>query len=418
MAKFEIVGGAKLKGKIKVVGNKNAILPAMAAALLTSEKVILNNVPRIGDVLVFGELLKQIGCQLTGLGTSKLEIRVREVKSSVLAPNLVSKLRASILLSGPLLVRTGKFEMRHPGGDIIGRRGVDTHLEALANLGAAIEKDNEAYSGAVTKLRSGKIFLSETSVTATENTLMAAILIPGVTVIKNAASEPHVQDLSKMLVKMGAKITGIGSNLLEIQGVKNLKGVEFEVGPDYVEAGTLAIAAAVTGGEVEIEGVNFEDMEMILIYFDKMGVNFSQKNGNLIINPSKLTATAKVDSGLWPGFPTDLMSAMIVLATQANGVTLLHDWLYESRMFFVDKLISMGAAVTICDPHRVLVSGPTKLQGQELDTPDIRAGIALVIAALAADGKSLINRVELIDRGYQKIDERLAKLGAKIKRVY
>ena len=324
MAKFEIVGGAKLKGKIKVVGNKNAILPAMAAALLTSEKVILNNVPRIGDVLVFGELLKQIGCQLTGLGTSKLEIRTRKVKSSVLAPNLVSKLRASILLSGPLLVRTGKFKMRHPGGDIIGRRGVDTHLEALANLGAVIEKDNEVYSGAVTKLRSGKVFLSEASVTATENTLMAAILIPGVTVIKNAASEPHVQDLSKMLVKMGAKITGIGSNLLEIRGVKNLKGLEFEVGPDYIEAGTLAIAAAVTGGEVEIEGVNFEDMEMILIYFDKMGVNFRQKNGNLIINPSKLKAAAKVDSGLWPGFPTDLMSTMIVLATQANGVTLLH----------------------------------------------------------------------------------------------
>ncbi len=417
MSKFVIEGGNKLRGKIKLAGNKNAILPAMAAALLTSEKVILTNVPEIGDVLVMGELLAQIGCEVKGLGTSKIEILAKDIKTINLDPELVSKLRASILLSGPLLIRSGKFKMRHPGGDIIGRRGVDTHLEALESLGAAITRGNEVYEGRADELQSGKIFLTEASVTATENTLMTAILTKGATIIKNAASEPHVQELCKMLTKMGAKITGIGSNLLIVEGVEKLAGTEFEVGPDYIEAGTLAIAAAVTGGELEIQGVNFDDMEMILIYFSKMGMNFAAIDSSLIVKPSKLKAAFKIDSGLYPGFPTDLMSAMIVLATQADGVTLLHDWLYESRMFFVDKLISMGANVTICDPHRVLVSGPTKLRGQELDTPDIRSGIALVIAALAADGKSLINRVQLIDRGYEKIDERLAKLGAKIKRI-
>lgn len=414
---FEITGGVRLKGKIRVAGNKNAVLPAMASALLTSEKVILTNVPEIGDVHVMAELLKQVGCEVKGAGTGRLEIKAMKIKSATLDPELISKLRASILLSGPLLIRTGKFSMRHPGGDIIGRRGVDTHLEALSTLGVRITRDGEAYSGMVGKFKSGKIFLLEASVTATENTLMVAALTQGVTIIKNAASEPHVSDLANMLIKMGAKITGIGSNLLAVEGVKQLSGTEFEVGPDYIETGTFAVAAAVTGGDIEIEGVNLDDMEMILIYLSKMGVNFEMSGNSLVIKSSKLTAAAKIDSGLWPGFPTDLMSAIIVLATQADGVTLLHDWLYESRMFFVDKLISMGANVTICDPHRVLVSGPTKLRAQELDTPDIRAGIALVIAALAADGKSLINRVELIDRGYEKIDERLSKLGAKIKRT-
>lgn len=417
MAKFEIIGGEKLKGKIKVAGNKNAVLPAMATSLLTDEKIILTNVPAIGDVDVMLRLLAQIGCEVKRIGSAKLEIRAKKIKSSNLDPNLVSQLRASVLLTGPLLVRCGKFAMHHPGGDIIGRRGVDTHLEAVTTLGAKVERDSETYSATAKKLQAAKIFLSEASVTATENTLMMAALTPGVTVVKNAASEPHVADLSEMLVKMGAKITGVGSNLLTVEGVKKLKGCEFEVGPDYIEAGTFAVAAAVTGGNVEIEGVNLDDMEMILLYLSKMGVNFEMSGNNLIIKPSKLTACAKIDSGLYPGFPTDLMSAAIVLATQAEGVTLLHDWLYESRMFFVDKLISMGAAVTICDPHRVLVSGPTRLRAQELDTPDIRAGIALVIAALVADGKSLINKVELIDRGYEKIEERLAKLGAKIKRV-
>lgn len=415
--KFEITGGAKLAGKIKVAGNKNAVLPAMAAALLTGEKITLLNVPIIGDVEVMGQLLTQIGVEITGIGTSKLEIQAKNIREINLDPVSVSKLRAAILLSGTLLVRTGKFSMRHPGGDIIGRRGVDTHLEALETLGAKIIKDSDNYSGSIGKFKANKIFLTEASVTATENTLMVAALKPGKTVIKNAASEPHVADLAKMLTKMGAKITGVGSNLLEVYGVKRLTGVEFEVGPDYIEAGTLAVAAAVTSGDIEIEGVNLDDMEMILLTLAKIGVNFTPAANSLVIKPSKLTAAAKIDSGLYPAFPTDLMSAIIVLATQAQGVTLLHDWLYESRMFFVDKLISMGADVTICDPHRVLVSGPTKLRGQELDTPDIRAGIALVIAAMAAEGKSIINRVELIDRGYEKIEERLSKLGAKIKRI-
>ena len=417
MAKFEILGGIPLKGKIKVAGNKNAILPAMAAALLTDEKITLTNVPDIGDVEVMAKLLEQLGCEVKGVGSGKLEICAKSIKSSNLDTDLVSQLRASILLSGPLLARTGKFSMRHPGGDIIGRRGVDTHLEALSTLGVRISEDDEAYSGKVSKFQSGKIFLSEASVTATGNTLMTASLTPGVTIIKNAASEPHVSDLANMLTKMGAKISGAGSNLLVAEGVEKLSGAEFEVGPDYIEAGTFAAAAAVTGGDVEIEGVNLDDMEMILIHLSKMGVNVTPIGNSLKIAPSKLVAAAKIDSGLWPGFPTDLMSAMIVLATQADGVTLLHDWLYESRMFFVDKLISMGAQITICDPHRVLVYGPSKLRAQELDTPDIRAGIALVIAALAAEGKSLINRVELIDRGYEKIEERLSKLGAKIKRI-
>jgi len=417
MAKFEIEGGIPLKGKIKVAGNKNAVLPCMAACILTNETCVLENVPIISDVLVLGKIMEKLGAKIEGLGTSKLVINCSGLHSSELDSSLVSHLRASILLSGPLLQRFGKVFFRHPGGDVIGRRSIQTHVQALTSLGVVFHNKFDDYFGKVKSLQAKKVFLDEASVTATENVILVAVLTPGKTIIKNAASEPHIVNLCHFLLKMGADISGVGSNLLEINGVQQIKGANHTISPDHIEVGTFAIAAAITGGELEIIDVNEEDLDPILNVLNKMGVKMKFKNKSLFILPSKLKAISKVTTGIWPGFPTDLMSCLIVLATQAKGVTLLHDWMYESRMFFVDKLISMGANITIADPHRVLVYGPTKLRGQVLDTPDIRAGMALILAALSARGKSIIDRIELVERGYEKIEERLMALGAKITKL-
>jgi len=416
MARFEIIGGKKLTGRLTVAGNKNSVLPIMTACLLTKEPCVLENVPKISDVKVMSQLLETCGVRVSGVGTSRLTISATKVIPAEFPRVLTEKLRASVLLLGPMLSRLGSIKMGYPGGDIIGRRSLDCHIQALSTLGAKIIEENDVFSAKASKLTGTEIFLQEASVTATENAIMAAVCAKGQTVIRRAASEPHVVDLCQFLAKMGAQISGVGSNVLEIWGVEKLSGTTHSIRPDHIEIGTFAILAAVTGGRIEISPVIKEDLEMILLTLSKFGINYKLDDNILIVNDGHLNAVEKVVTDVWPGFPTDLMAPMIVLATQAEGVTILHDWMYESRMFFVDKLLSMGAKVEICDPHRVLVYGPTKLRGQKLDTPDIRAGMALVIAALAASGRSQIEKIELIERGYENIIERLTALGARVKK--
>ena len=416
MAKFEITGGSKLSGKIKIAGNKNSVLPIMAACLLTEETCTLENIPNISDVEVMTKLIELCGAKVIR-SNSTLKIVCKKVKSVEFPHDLTEKLRASILILGPVLARCGFVKMGYPGGDVIGRRPLEAHIQAVEALGAKLEQENDFYVARAKNLHGATIFLQEASVTATENALLASVMANGQTIIKRAASEPHVVDLCQFLVKMGADITGIGSNVLTIKGVAKLNGATHSIRPDHIEVGTFAILAAVTRGTIELSPIIKEDLDMILLVLSRFGVDYSQDEETLTVKDSKLKAIEKVVTDVWPGFPTDLMAPTIVLATQAEGVTLLHDWMYESRMFFVDKLLSMGAKVEIADPHRVLVYGPSKLRGQRLDTPDIRAGIALVIAALAAQGRSTIERAELIERGYENIVERLSSLGAKIKRT-
>lgn len=416
MASFEIKGGNKLSGKVAIAGNKNSVLPIMAACLLTKEDCVIKNVPQISDVLVMSELLKLCGAEIKNIGDNSLKISCRNIRYADFPSDLTEKLRASVLLLGPMLVRIGKIKMGYPGGDVIGRRPLETHIQALESFGATVKKQDDCYIAEAKDLEGKEIFLQEASVTATENAIMVASLASGKTTIKRAASEPHVQDLCNFLNSMGAKITGIGSNILNIEGVKSLNGASYSISPDHIEVGTFAILAALCGGEIELSPVKAQDLDMIILTLEKFGVKLEIKGDTLTVRGSKPNAIEKVVTDVWPGFPTDLIAPMIVLATQADGVTILHDWMYESRMFFVDKLLSMGAKVEIADPHRVLVYGPTKLRGQRLDTPDIRAGIALVIAALSAQGESRIEKAELIERGYENIVERLQKLGAKIKR--
>lgn len=416
MATFEIKGGKKLSGKIKIAGNKNAVLPIMAACLLTDQTCVLKNVPQIKDVDVMIKLLEIAGAKVEK-EKENLKIKTKQISKTAFPPELTERLRAAVLLLGPMISRAGKIEMGYPGGDIIGRRPLETHIQVLETLGAKITKTHDQISASAQKLKGAEIFLQEASVTATENAIMAAVLAHGQTIIKRAASEPHVVDLCRFLIKLGARIDGVGSNVLTIDGVDKLSGGEYTIQSDHIEIGTFMILAAVNGNELEISPVEKEDLNMILLTLSKFGVNFEIKDETLKIRKSNLAAVEKVVTDVWPGFPTDLIAPTIVLATQAKGVTILHDWMYESRMFFVDKLLSMGAKVEIADPHRVLVYGPTKLRGQKLDTPDIRAGIALVIAALCAEGTSQISKAELIERGYENIVERLKSLGAKIERI-
>lgn len=414
MSSLIIKGNKKLSGKISVAGNKNAVLPIMAAAILTSEECTLENVPNISDVKVMAAMLEQAGAKVSGIGTGKLKIKAEKIEKAVFPSEQTQKLRAAVLLLGPMLSRVGQVEMGYPGGDVIGRRPLNTHIQALKSLGAVIQEDADIISASAKSLKGADIFLEEASVTATENAIIAAVLAQGETVINRAASEPHVIDLCQFLTKMGAQISGVGSNLLRIKGVEKLNGTSYSIRPDHIEVGTFAILAAVTKSRLEISPVIAEDLRMILLSLEKFGVNFEVKEDRLFIKESSLHSVEKVVTDVWPGFPTDLIAPMIVLATQAEGATIIHDWMYESRMFFVDKLLSMGGKVEIADPHRVLVYGPTKLRGQKLDTPDIRAGMALVIAALAAEGQSTIDKAELIERGYENLVERLSALGARI----
>lgn len=417
MATFEITGPTKLSGKITVAGNKNSVLPIMAACILTSETCVIENVPNITDVNIMTNLMELVGAKIDSTKNGILSINCTNINSIQFPTELTEKLRASVVLIAPMLARTRKIKMGYPGGDIIGRRPLDTHFQVFKSLGASVSANAESFELSVKNLKGTEIFLQEASVTATENAILAATVSEGVTIIKRAASEPHVVDLCEFLIKMGALIDGVGTNVLRINGVTHLQGATHKIRPDHIEVGTFAILAAVTQSKLEISPIVINDLDMILLTLKKFGVKFEIKDSTLTVYPSDLKAVERVVTDVWPGFPTDLMAPMIVLASQAQGVTILHDWMYESRMFFVDKLLSLGAKVEIADPHRVFVYGPSKLTHQRLDTPDIRAGIALVIAALAAKGTSKIDKAELIERGYENIVERLSALKAKIKRT-
>lgn len=418
MAQFKITGGKKLAGEIRVVGNKNSTFPLMAAALLVDGPVTFTNVPKIRDVQVLGQIIENLGAKVTGLGTDTITIDGTHLSSWKPDPVLTGKLRGSVVLIASLLARFKKAEIVSPGGDSIGERLLDTHFELLTALGVDIKAQNGVFKIDGSKIKAGSVFLEEASVTATEIGIILGATLPGQTIIEDAASEPHVQDLVDFLNKSGAKISGGGTNTLEIDGVDKLTGISHSIRPDYIEAGTFAIAAAITGGTVNITNIEEEDLKMALRFLSRMGVAYELENNQLKILSSNLVAKRKTfKTRTWPGFSTDLMSPFIVLATQTKGSVLCHDWMYEWRIFFVDHLIKMGADITIADPHRVIVHGPTRLHGELIPTSDIRAGIALVLAALCAEGESIVEHAEIIERGYEDLDGRLRKIGAEIERI-
>jgi UDP-N-acetylglucosamine 1-carboxyvinyltransferase len=397
-------------------------MPCIAAALLTDEPVIVRNVPEIEDVQVMMEIFRSLGGTVENAGPNAYRFSVGDIKTSEVPEEYAKKIRASILFAGPLLARTGKAVLPPPGGDVIGRRRLDTHFQALTELGARVEI-NGAFNFTAQKLRGADIFLDEASVTATENAVMAAVLAGGTTVLTNAASEPHVQDLCRMLTLMGAKIGGIGSNILTIQGMPRLSGADIELGADYMEVGSFIGLAAATRGELYIEGAQARDLRPAKIAFGKLGIVWEHEGSTLHVPGGQaLTVNCdlggmipKIDDAPWPGFPPDLTSIITVVATQVTGTVLVHEKMFESRMFFVDKLIGMGARIVLCDPHRAVISGPTLLTGSELHSPDVRAGMAMVIAAMCAQGKSVIRNVYQIERGYENLVARLSSLGARIK---
>lgn len=424
MERFIIEGGVQLRGTVTPSGNKNAALPILCASLLTDEPITVRNVPRIRDVEDILALLNNLGVEVQELTRHDLVLRARDVRTTELDRQLCAQIRASILLAGPMLARCHEVKLPPPGGDVIGRRRVDTHLAALRALGAQI-RVNDGFDMQTDGLRGRDIFLDETSVTATENTLMTAVLAKGETVIRNAACEPHVQDLARLLNQMGACINGIGSNTLIIQGVEKLHGTEFEVGPDYIETGSFIGLAAMTSGEILIQNAAPEHLPMVLLAFERLGV-CCQVRGKDVFVPSHQSlriendvnnAVPKVDDGPWPAFPTDLMSVMVTIASICEGTILMHEKMFEQRLYWVDKLINMGARIIVCDPHRAVVVGPSRLHGERLESPDIRAGMALLVAALGARGRSTINNIGQIDRGYERIEDKLLPLGAKIERV-
>jgi len=423
MSEYLIDGGVPLDGTIKVSGNKNAALPCIAAALLTDEPVILRNIPEIEDVRVMLDVFTALGGEVETPEPNVRLLCTRNIKSSEIPAEQAKKIRASILFAGPLLARTGKVILPPPGGDVIGRRRLDTHFLALTELGSKV-KIGDTFTFTAKNLTGADIFLDEASVTATENAVMAAVLAKGKTILTNAASEPHVQDLCRMLVEMGAQIEGIGSNILTITGVKKLSGCDFEIGPDFMEVGSFIGLAAVTGGDLHIEGARASDMRPAKIAFGKLGIVWAHegniihvpKNQSMEVNHDLGGMIPKIDDAPWPGFPPDLISIIIVVATQIKGTVLIHEKMYESRMFFLDKLIGMGARIVLCDPHRAVVSGPTKLRGSELISPDVRAGMSMIIAAMCAEGKSVIRNVYQVERGYENLADRLSALGARIVR--
>jgi len=422
--KFIIEGGNPLKGEVTPSGNKNAALPILAATLLTDEPVILHNLPDIRDVRDMRQLVASLGVKMEDQGNNSWRITAKKVSPADLDPDLCARIRASILLAGPLLARTCEVHLPPPGGDVIGRRRVDTHLLALKTLGADIHY-RRAFDIKAKRLKGANILLDEASVTGTENIIMAAVTAKGKTVIRNAASEPHVQELCQMLNSLGASIEGSGSNMLTINGVENLHGGEFTIGPDYLEVISFIGAAVVTHGEIRIRKAGTQYLDMIKMVFRRLGVDWNVEGEDVVV-PSKQRLKVETDLGgaipeikanIWPAFPTDLMSIAIVVATQSRGSVLFHNWMFEGRMYFTDKLKGMGAQIILCDPHRCIVNGPTRLYGEKLESPDIRAGMAMLLAALAAEGKSIIRNIGQIDRGYERVDEKLRSLGAKIERV-
>ena len=416
MAKFIITGGKKLSGSVALTGNKNAALKLIPAALLGGSPSTLTNVPGIRDVEVLIQIIEKLGVKVTR-DKDVVTIDPKGLSSYEIDPDLSTRIRASVVLAAPLLVKFGKAIITPPGGDQIGERLLDTHFSMMKEMGVEIERKDGRYFLDWKERKGVKIFLEESSVTATEMGLMLAASVADETKIEDAASEPHVKDLADFLVKMGAVVNGAGTNSLTIKGKEGLMGANHDVVPDHVEGGTFAIAAAITGGSIKIENYVPEHYRMILYYLRNMGVSYKEGEGTLEILPSNLIAKKrKFQTRPWPGFPTDLMSPFIVLATQTKGTVLCHDWMYEWRMFFVDDLISMGANIFIADPHRVIVSGPTPLMGDYLYSKDIRAGMSVILAALAASGKSVVDNIEMVERGYENLDVRLRALGAEIKR--
>jgi UDP-N-acetylglucosamine 1-carboxyvinyltransferase len=423
MYEYHVEGGFPIKGTVKASGNKNAALPCIAAALLTDEEVIIRNLPEIEDMQVMLEIFAALGGSVDKLAPNEYRLRMKDIARNDIPLALSKKIRASILFAGPLVARAGKAILPPPGGDVIGRRRLDTHFLALTELGARVDIDGQ-FSFTANKLKGKDIFLDEASVTATENAVMAAVLAEGQTVITNAASEPHVQDLCKMLNAMGGKISGIGSNILTIDGVEKLHGTDYRIGPDFMEIGSFIGLAAVTHGSITITDINPPDMRPIKLAFGKLGIRWDIEGTSLIVPAQQELKVncdlggmiPKIDDAPWPGFPPDLTSIMTVVATQVDGTVLIHEKMFESRMFFVDKLIGMGARITLCDPHRAVVSGPSVLHGSELVSPDVRAGMAMVIAALCARGESVIRNVYQIERGYENLTDRLMSLGARVER--
>jgi UDP-N-acetylglucosamine 1-carboxyvinyltransferase len=421
---FVVQGRETLSGTITPSGNKNAALPIVCAALLTEHPVILENVPRIRDVETLVELIASAGVDVAWTGRNMLRIHAKEVRSANLDPQLCKKIRASILLAGPLLARCGHIELPPPGGDVIGRRRVDTHYLAVEQLGASFEV-NESFHLSTPGLRGADVFLDEPSVTATENALTAAVAATGTTILRNAACEPHVQDLCHFLVALGSEIDGIGTNKITIQGGRTLGGATHRIGPDHIEVGSFIGLAAATGSEIRIADAGVEHLRSTLLGFARLGVSCKIEGDDLVVPKDQERIiqsdlgghVPKLEDQPWPAFPADTMSIAVVAATQCTGMILIHEKMFESRLFFVDKLVSMGARIVLCDPHRALVSGPSHLRGGTVDSPDIRAGMAMLVAALCAEGKSTINNVGQIERGYERIDERLGALGAQIERV-
>ena len=424
MEKFVIHGGAPLSGTVVPAGNKNGALAILAASVLTDAELVLGNVPRIRDVDAMLEILAGLGVRVQWRGDHELTLCGADADAKAIEPALGEQIRASFLLAGPLLARFGRAEMPPPGGGFIGRRRLDPHIDGFEALGAVCDYDGGFVLHAKHGLRAGDVFMDEPSVMATENVLMAAALTPGTTVVHNAACEPHVQDLARLLVKMGARIGGIGSNLLTVDGAERLGGTTHEIAPDHIEIGSFMALAGVTGGELRITDTIPHDLRMICLVFEQLGLH-SEFDGNDILVPGGQRLVVKADfggykrkvmDGPWPAFPADLTSVAVALATQSEGSVLIHEWMFESRLIFTDKLATMGADIVLCDPHRAIVTGPRRLRGERLESPDIRAGMAMLIAALCAEGRSEIGNVSQIDRGYERIDERLRELGAQIER--
>ena len=425
MEKFVIEGGTPLSGEIVAAGNKNAALPLLAACLLTEEEVVLRNIPRIRDTEAQVGLLENLGVRTEWISTNDVRLQADSLGDREVDEGLAARIRASFLLAGPLLARFGEVRMPPPGGDTIGRRRLDPHLDAFKDMGAKVSGGRMIEVNAGSGLEACSIFMDEPSVMGTENALMAAALTSGATTIANAATEPHVQDLARLLSKMGAQVDGIGSNVMTVHGRDKLGGADHTVCPDHIEVGSFMALAAATGGELRIRDTEPDDLYMIRRQMRRLGLQTMIEGRDVLVPPEQRLAVrddmgdaiAKIDDGPWPAFPADLTSIVLALATQAAGTILIFEKMFENRLFFTDKLVAMGARITLCDPHRAIVSGPSRLHGERVESPDIRAGMAMLIAALAADGTSEIGNIVQIDRGYERIDERLRALGARIERV-
>ena len=418
MSTLLIEGGHRLQGRVAVEGNKNAALPLLAACLLTEDECVLTNVPRIGDVEVMARLLQDLGAEVDGIGSTTLRVRAAGVRSHAPDRALVGRLRGSVLLLGPLLARVGRAHLAPPGGDFPARRSISMHLDALAAMGARQGVGEDHVLEAPDGLKGASMYLFEASVTGTETALLAAAGADGVTEIRHAAMEPHVAELCEFLQKMGAGVSGIGSSTIRVEGVPRLGGTEYRLGGDYIEAGSWAVVGAITGSEIDIEGARAEDLEVVAAVMKRMNVRCGMRDGVFEVKPSKPQATRRITTGLWPAFPSDLVSLVTVLATQAEGRTLVHDWMYELRLFALEQLSGMGADLFLADAHRIIVTGPTRLRGgRVLDSRDLRSGMSLIAAGLAADGQTRVQPLETVQRGYSALVERLLGLGARAERV-